>query len=148
MVYLFLWLFFFWLVLCLYAFMCAVRMWLIQVLLLLSAFFCSCCRHKHQTFSASKPATKVSSVSVLSCLVYVRCVQSLSRSHCYFCTRKRVLNGYKRRTLFLFLGLLLLSDFQSTKTFWFHKRSPYFAHRLVTILSAIAPCRILKWSPN
>ena len=51
--------------------------------------------------------------------------------------------------LLLFLGLLLLSDFQSTKAFSFHCRATLnLAHRLVTIFSTIAPCRIFKLSPN
>ena len=61
--------------------------------------------------------------------------------------------GPKRR-LFLFLFrvlglLLLLADFQSTKTFSFHNRSSLvFTHRLVTTFFTIAPCRIFKLSPN
>ena len=47
------------------------------------------------------------------------------------------------RTSF-FLGLFLLSDFQCTKAFSFHNRS---SHRLTTIFSKIAPCRIFHSSP-
>jgi len=66
-------------------------------------------------------------------------------------------NGYPVaiRTLllllsFLFFGLLSLSDFQSTKTFFpFHNRwSLNFGYRLVTIFTIFAPCRISKSSPN
>jgi len=42
--------------------------------------------------------------------------------------------------LLFFLGLLLLSDFQSTKAFLFQNRpSLHFAYRLKTIFSTIAP---------
>jgi len=44
----------------------------------------------------------------------------------------------------LFLGVVV-----STKAFSFHNRSSSdFAHRMVTTLSTIAPCRIFKSSPN
>jgi len=52
-------------------------------------------------------------------------------------------------TLLLLLLFLLLSYFQCTKAFPLHDRSSLnFAHRLVTIYSTIAPCRIFKLSPN
>jgi len=50
--------------------------------------------------------------------------------------------------LFLFLGLLL-SYFQSAKAFSFHNWSSLnFAHRLKTLFSTIAPCRIFQLSPK
>ena len=51
--------------------------------------------------------------------------------------------------LFLFLGLLLLSDFQSARTFSIHNRSPLnFVNRLETTFSTIAQCRIFCLSLN
>jgi len=51
--------------------------------------------------------------------------------------------------LFLSLGFLLLSDFQSTKAFFISKPIVInFAYKLNTTFSTISPCRIFKLSPD
>ena len=62
-----------------------------------------------------------------------------------FRTRKRIPEALPT----LLLGLLLSSDFQSTKAFSFRNRSSLnFARRLKIMFSTIAPCRIFKLRPN
>jgi len=95
----------------------------------------------------------ICSVPATTLLTKYRYIESVSSAESW--TRKWVSNGYERCSCccccccccccFLFL----LSDFQCTEAFSFHKRSSLnFAHTLVTIFSTIAPCRIFKLSPN
>jgi len=74
------------------------------------------------------------------------CKESMST---FYWTQKWVPTPQALPTLFLFLCLGLLSDFQSTKAFLFHNRlSLNSAHRPNTVFSTIVPCPIFNLCPN